>query len=237
MPIITTDSNNTTVEWTAMFGEYEDLDPELQDYVNETETFGMGIRHPLVYSIMHFPQMNARANKQLASKKAALVEAEAEGDWHSYVYLHERPYRIMGFEAVAHRMTDAYYWELLGSIWCDSENIEQNPRLWENLLRSERPEREQIMQPQERETLRDLPASIPVYQGHTTRRHDGWSWTTNFDKAVWFARRFANIENSFPVVTAGKVKKSSVIAYFDRRGEFEIVAPRRCVTDRKAINL
>ena len=57
----------------------------------------------------------------------------------------------------------------------------------------------------------------------------GWSWTTDPDKAEWFARRFA-VRGKECFVAEGTVSKQYVIAYFTGRNESEIVVdPRRVV--------
>lgn len=221
-----TETQTIRVLHDAVFGPAEELDPELQEYLEESDTFGEMIRHPLVFSIIHVPQMNRWVNNALRSKRAALAVAEADSNWRDYVYLHERPYRVTAFTEIMDNMDDAAYWALLGRIWIDSENIRQNPRIWQTLLRSERGDREAIMRDHEREALAELPATITVYQGHTDRRHDGWSWTTERHTAEWFATRFATLEGGRPVVTTATVAKADVIAYFTGRNESEILAPR-----------
>lgn len=215
-----------------LLNKVEELDPELADHIYESDSFGACIKHPLVFSMMHFPQQNALVNNQLRHKKEALAKAEAKGDWHTYIFLHERPHRVDAFIEIMDRLSDSDYWGTLGGIWIDSENIRQNPRIWQMLLRSNRPEREAIMDEGERDDLAAMPESIVVYQGHTNRRHDGWSWTTSRETAEWFAHRFADFERARPVVTQGTVRRSNVIAYFTGRNESEIVADRRSVRNR-----
>lgn len=221
----------------ALLQRQEELDPELADYLEEVGQFGPCIRHPLVYSMVHFPQQNAWVNNQLRGKKEAVARAEAEGEWHSYIFLHERPYRVGAFVDIMFQMTDEQYWHNLASIWMDSENIRQNPRVWQQLLRSKRGSREAIMDAEELAALEAMPGLIPVYQGHTLKRHDGWSWTTDKAKAEWFAQRFSDFESSPPMLTEGVVLKRSVIAYFTGRGESEIVAPRQAVKQRRVTEL
>ena len=52
-----------------------------------------------------------------------------------------------------------------------------------------------------------------------------WSFSTNRDKAEWFANRFAMLEGGYPMLSIGTVDKSDVLAYLLGRGEFEILAP------------
>lgn len=214
---------------TDIFGPAEDLDPELVQYMGESY-FGPCIQHPLVYSVPHFAQMNGKMNEQLRYKKEAIQEAKAERRWHSFVYLHERPYRLHAFQQIKTLMPDDEYWSLLASIWIDSENIRQNSRAWFTLLRSKRNGKYNMMSEEARAALAAMPVLIPVYQGHTVRRHDGWSWTTERSTAVWFAQRFSTLEHSGPVLTTGTVSKADVLAYLTNRGEAEILVDRRKVT-------
>jgi hypothetical protein len=214
----------------SAFGEYEDLDPELVRYLTNSETFGECIKHPLVYSVMHFPILNATMNHNLKAKKEACRRALRENEWHHYVFLHERPYRCDAFIRIKSRLTDEQYWDLLSDIWIDSENIRQNQRRWVNLLRAKRPGREHMMNEADREALAAMDDQITVFQGHTDERDDGWSWTTERRTAEWFARRFAQLENANPVLSLGVCSKADVTAYLTRRNEDEILIDRSKVT-------
>ena len=215
------------------FGPQVDLHPDLAAFLEEGGRFGPCLRHPLVYSIMHMPQLNGIMNKQYENKLKALAEAVAEGEWHTVLFLHERPYRVGAFVANEHQFTDREYWKLLGQIWIDSENIRQNVRTWQKLLASDRGDRAEIMNAEERADLAAMPAWITVYQGHTDKADDGWSWTTNRDTAVWFAKRFGDFEDAKPMLTSGTVRRKDVLAYFARRNESEILVPRRFVKSKE----
>lgn len=215
---------------TDMFGPQVDLDQELERYHYESENGWDVIKHPLVFSIMHNPVQNGLVNKQLAYKKGACRTALAEGNWHTYVFLHERPFRVDAFKRIAKRMSDENYWDLLSEIWIDSENIRENPTVWQGLLRSRRPGREHMMSEADRALLAQFPETIEVFQGHTDERDDGWSWTIDRSKAEWFARRFADFEHADPVLSFGVAHKSDVIAFLTNRGESEILIPRSKVT-------
>jgi hypothetical protein len=80
-----------------MFGEEEDLDPELEPYLETNELGWTMLRHPLVYSMFHHDRLNALVNKQLHAKLEELDKAIAERNYTKFVYLHERPYRIDAF--------------------------------------------------------------------------------------------------------------------------------------------
>jgi hypothetical protein len=229
-PTTPAEANEQLDEFVSRFGEYEDLDPELVRYLTVSERFGECIKHPLVYSIMHFPILNASMNKNLKAKKEACRRALSDNDWHHYVFLHERPYRSDAFMRIKSRLTDEQYWDLLSEIWIDSENIRQNQRRWINLLRAKRPGREHMMNEADRDALAAMPDTLSVFQGHTDERDDGWSWTLDRSKAEWFAHRFAQLEEADPVLSFGTCSKADVVAYLTRRGEDEILVDRSKVT-------
>jgi hypothetical protein len=200
----------------------EELDAELAEYLEDGDKFPI-IRHPLVYAVPYIFQLNKRYNEQLRQKVSAVQRSKDNHDWMMYVMLHERPHRVNAFVAVQADIPDAEYWEILADIWQDSENIRQNPVLWETLLTASRGSKQFIMSEDEREALAAMPDRFTVYQGHTFDRDDGWSWTTDEKTAVWFARRFAMLEESTPLVTVATVDKSEVVANFLSRGEHEII--------------
>lgn len=62
-----------------------------------------------------------------------------------------------------------------------------------------------------------------VYRGASVGRNlRGLSWTRNLEKAVWFSNRF-NTEGKHGYVQTAIVPKNEIFAYFNTRGEEEIV--------------
>lgn len=219
------------LDFIDMLSRPEPLDDELTEHIYTDDTLGWEmLKHPLVFSIPYSPAMNPLLNRQFRHKTEALDRALESRDWHTWVWLHERPYRVDAFCEVLHLMTDAEYWPLLAHMWVDSENIRENYRLWETLITNDRPGREHFMDDEGTEALDALPDIIDIYQGHTLDRDDGWSWTTDEAKAVWFARRFGNLENSTPIVTVATVAKADVLGYLLSRGESEIITDPDSVT-------
>jgi hypothetical protein len=215
----------------------EDLDPELMLHRYDDGPFGTCIKHPLVFSIAHHPAQNAFCNRQLKQKQEALQEAEREERWHTYVYLHERPYRIDAFMAIQHMLDDRQYWELLGDVWIDSENIWQNLELWRELLTAPRGSREFIMSEEDRKvfTLPPEQGGFPprqrVYRGFNNEDGlDGYSWTLDKPRAKWFALRRA-YEDDVAYVATAWVTPDKAIAYHTGRGEAEIVVLPEDVLD------
>jgi predicted ABC-type ATPase/DNA-directed RNA polymerase specialized sigma24 family protein/8-oxo-dGTP pyrophosphatase MutT (NUDIX family)/curved DNA-binding protein CbpA len=198
------------------------LNEELAEYYDEEGPLGFPtIRHPLMYWMG--PVDADLINKMFSQKVNAVNDAYENGKWNSYIYMHERPYRLDALMDIEDRMSDEEFWENVGSIWVDSENIWQNQDVWSDILTSDRPGREKIMTAEELQDFNNLPDEITVYRGHIKGKNkDGLSWTTSEEKARWFANRLASGKD-VPEVAEGTVKKSDVIAHFTRRGESEIV--------------
>lgn len=234
---MTRDQEEQLKQLQDMMSRQEDLEPELLDYYEDEGALGAPcIRHPLVYSILHGPNLNAMVNQQYRYKKEAVDRALKEEKWSTYIYLHERPYRIDAFNELCEMevFADSHpeYWRLLGDIWTDSENVWQNEDLWRINLTTPWPGRHHMMTDDERGELAEcLDDPIPVYRGFCrVGRDQGLSWTHNLVVAKFFARRFAmNGETQY--IAAGQVAKKDVIAYFTGRSEYEIVALPESVRD------
>ena len=195
----------------------EPLHPDLEDHLVTTD-FGRMVHHPLIIEIMPRPAM---VNYRYAAKRAAVDQATADGDWRHVVWLHERPYRLDAFMSVSDRLDDDDYWSLLADLWLDSENIWQNLDQWRQLFESTRPG--SPMTADENAALDAMPDPIPVYRGGIEDRNEyGLSWTTDRERAEWFAVRMAS-DDDVAVVLEGMVARQDVVAYFTGRGEDEIV--------------
>jgi hypothetical protein len=217
---MTTDSDL----WAEMTAPCE-LDPELQPCVLEL-SLGQWIKHKFVNDI-YTPQMNARYNKTLKYKRESVATARAARKWDTFILLHERPWRYEALMEIADEMDDHEFWDAVRMVWMDSENIREHGDEWDELLRSERPGSDFLMDDDERKALDELPQEVTLYQGHTDERDDGWSWTTRRETAVWFAHRFQKLEEAtFAMLSTVTVDKDLILAYLLGRGEFEVlIAP------------
>ena len=200
----------------------EPLNKELEAYIEFNDDIGMPIiRHPLLIWIG--PLMPGIINKQYAQKLDSVARAIEGRDWVSYLYLHERPYRLDAFMDIADEMSDNHYWENLASIWIDSENIWQNQDTWVSAFSSDRSSSDSMMLQKELDELAALPNKITIYRGYKKGGNkNGLSWTTDKEKAEWFSTRLLR-SGEKALVAKATVDKKDVVAYFTRRGESEIV--------------
>lgn len=223
--------NEGVREWwqDVLEGEGEELHPDLAEYTYHDDRFGTCIKHPLYFQLMHMPQMNRLVNKQFALKRQACEELLAEGKYETWVWLHERAYRLWAFAQIADKLKPGRYWTLLGELWTDSENIGQLYQDWHNAWHSDRPQRWRCMTARERGTLRKLRARktpILVYRGYCYDGGEtGLSWTTDRRRAEWFARRFAGMDDDHAdaMLATGICDAKSIVACFDGRDEKEVV--------------
>jgi ribosomal protein L21E len=212
-----------------MFGT-EPLNPLLKAYMVDNGGF-QSIKHPLVFSIMHSDMLNKTVNKQFAYKKEASAKALADKEWGRYIFLHERPYRVNAFCDIRDKLTDKEYWELLGHVWSDSENLWQFHGLLEHLIDCVRGERDNLMDDEERALLAKLPEKVVIYRGHQYKNKDGWSWTLSPSKAHWFGQRFFSKRWG---IVKGEVDKKHIIAVLLGRNEFEVITnPKHVKTLRQ----
>lgn len=199
-----------------------ELNPDLKPYYIVQNGIPM-IKHPLVFSIFHMDIQNYIINQHYEWKKKAVKDAIKSKKWSSFIFLHERPYRLDAFIQIEQelRKKPKEYWNVLGSIWVDSENIWQNIDEWRFLLK-EGPEkdREYFMSKEDRAVFNELPQKLVVYRGYVPRQNkSGFSYTLNPEKAEWFSKRFGKPGK----VLKREVNKEQVFAYKNDRNEQEII--------------
>ena len=207
--------------------EPEELLPELQPYL--TEAMGMPmIQHPLVYSMFHNPVMNRMVNMQYLTKRHQCEQALVDHDYGQYVFLHEKPYRVWALCHCHQLKADSRYlwWKLLGQVWADSENVWQNKSFWNQELSDPDPQKIFLMAVDGQQAFNQLEYPLQVFRGAQPHNKRGLSWTTNKDKAQWFATR---LKPKNPLLLSATVTKGQAIAMFTGRGESEVVLSPKTV--------
>lgn len=200
----------------------EDLHPDLVPYLETDGAFPM-IRHPLIYSVPHGDMMNRMVNTRYAKTKERIENLISLGNFSSAIFSYERPYRLDAFYNLEQEMEDAEFWNTLREVWLDSENIYANLEEWINLWESGRDGRHCVMTEEDNVAYGKLPDKFKVYRGFSNNvdAATGLSWTTDYQKALWFANRF-NEKSQW--VAEAVVEKDAIMAFFVGRGENEVVA-------------
>ena len=206
------------LEWAKLMSSQEELHKDLLPYVEEGE-FGKMLRHPLIYEVpwIFAPAMT---NRRYEEKLKMVKKAIDSKNWKQFVWLHERPYRLEAFAQIEHLLDDKEYWNLLGSIWTDTENGWANLAQWKKFFKSKRAYRNYLMDWDEQMALDSLADTVTIYRGcQKGLNENGISWTLKRDKAEWFATRF----KQEGVVLEKTISKRDIIAVFTGRNEFEVV--------------
>lgn len=216
-------------EFFKLMSKQEDLHPDLTFYLRTTN-IGEVLQHPLVFSVPHHSMQNAMVNAQYKYKLEAVQEAREKKQWNKYIALHERPYRLQAFIKIRPQLHGDAYWETVSFIWIDSENIWQNRKAWRQIWSSKEPNREKVMDSEERDFLAQLSDSFVIYRGvkHKTAMRS-LSWTLDQDKAKWFAKRLRFAKQK-PILLTAEIQKSQAMAYMSGRSESEIIVSPKALS-------
>ena len=208
---------DAVLEYAKVMASTEELHPDLQPYLEEG-AIGLQLRHPLVYLVPLWS--NGHANALYEHKVKGVKDALANNKYSSYIFLHERPYRLDAFTLIQSKLSDTQYWSLLSEIWTDTENQWQGLNKWKQLLSSNRPSRHYLMNEEEFNLLQSLPDEVTIYRGcQAGINENGLSWTLNKKKAEFFAKRFSKEG----IILERKIPKSNIIAFLNGRGESEVI--------------
>lgn len=207
----------------------EDLVPEL-----ECSVVDGWIKHPLVVSAVG---PKALQNFWFLVRRHEIECARKIGDWETFVFTHERAFRIEAFQSVAEEMDDKSYWKVLSEVYVDSENTHYHKGKLRRFLMSDRPHRKSMMSDAEQVAFDGLPEKLTLYRGYRFSNALGWSWTLSKEKAVWFANRFAELRKGVARIATGEVEKDHVIAFLDGRNEKEVICDPRLVRFVSTIRL
>lgn len=115
--------------------------------------------------------------------------------------------------------------DLLAHSWVASENPnnDANVSIDEAIEWFKECDKQQLMTAADYEFYQNLPDKLTVYRGVGVGRNPcGLSFTMDYDKAKWFAHRF-DTDDAKGHVLCANIDKSRVLAYFNTRGEKEIV--------------
>lgn len=119
---------------------------------------------------------------------------------------------------------------LLADAWVTEENpnMDINCPLREVIKWFKQSDVHYLMKPSDYKIYTTLPSEFDVYRGVANGRNPGGiSWTRDYNLANWFSHRFDTDENKGYVQKA-TIKKEDVLAYFNTRGENEIVVKVPC---------
>jgi len=221
---------DVTARVNELMARQEPLLPELEPYVDRSP---LGWLLPYVTEIGLDRSRCALVNdryRRTAERVRQHFEAE---EFPSYIFAHERPHRLLAFirclpglAGCTKGLVGADFGRVLRDVWLDCENVRQNRRLWRDVWRHDAEGRQHCMTAEERAALAAQPDRFIVWRGvsyFSSASINGFSWTLDRDKAIWFARRHCS-KRRRAWLAEGSVAKKDVLAHFLGRSEQEIVS-------------
>ncbi len=149
------------------------------------------------------------------------VAIDRAEDLEHLLYLVNTPYYLTFLKYAKNYICERDFGELFTHSWVTEDNPNGDVNVpmktscsWFRGIR-----KEYLMNEHDMEKYNALPDKVTVYRGVSAgREHYGLSWTTDKEKAVWFANRFS--KGYLLKVT---IDKKYALAYLTSRGEEEVV--------------
>jgi len=201
-------------EFNELYSKHEPLRPELRPFLEKSK-FGWFIRHPfcndMIPDLTRCAQIHYRIDRQ-AAKADACFENQ---DWEGYIGCVEVYSQLDWLAKDAYLLPDDKYWSLLGRIYGAKKFTHYSRDVIDTLFRADRPGRENLMDPDERDVLARLPDVLTVYRGYTDDKEEGYedgiAWSLDRREGVWYANTDHDSDN--PRLITGRVRKADVWAY------------------------
>lgn len=199
--------------------------------IQETE-FPFILVHPF-FNQRYYMLGKERKLTDILASKDNLIKAqeyflklidEADDIWRIFMFMH-KPYRPLYFKLINDDLSKEDFAEALAYVWTDTENPNQdaNVSIPQWIRYFSKADKEFIMTASEREFYDSLSDTDPIeiYRGVGHGREPyGLSWTVKSETAEWFAKRWGN---KYAYMFKTYCKKSDTFAYFNGRGEDELV--------------
>lgn len=211
----------------------EPLAPELAAHL-----YGYVLRHPLVSEHMAHPNLYGLYNHQLEASKEHAADALAKKDYASYIFTHDKAFRMDVLAELASSLTVQERSSLFADVWTDIEFTWENGESIEKVL-GLGIDPDAAMDDGEKAVWNSLPDEFTVWRGNRNRDIDGPAWTLDREQAEWFARREPHPlwlvlhgkgtailpDNGMGWLVEGIVAKADALIYVANRNESEIVIP------------
>lgn len=206
----------------------EPLRSDLEEYIVEGR-FGEMFDHPLHREVIYKPERAGVINRIITEKERSLEEAWTENDMGSFVFWHDRPYRIDALRTAILEHGIEKLWPLVGNVWTDTNSVSHHLFEWHEIWqqaygpRGGRGHSLMVMSAKDRRAYKSLPETLLVYRGSGDENDAyAFSWTLDEKVAKWFAKRNRNDDEN-PYLLTARVPKDIVLAYFSSRNESEVV--------------
>jgi hypothetical protein len=185
-----------------------------------------------------------RRQDGLEQQLKALAEEDWEGLFYGFRFMDFKLDALQMMERLVPDVPDALYWQLLSDTWTQYYYPARHHREeWLRLFRSSRPGRENLMDEEELALYRALPALVTVYRGAVPLYRRGISWTTDKERAAWFAYYHGHHFYEGPErkakarVYSVTIERDSVWALLNGRGESEVLLDPDLLTKIEPVRL
>lgn len=196
--------------------------------VHVDETFDFLCHHPFFQTTATFDMethklLDLTKEKDLEKARKMMEKQIDKATSYSHLFMMvQKPYYPALFKYSAQYLGEKDFADALAYTWTTTEfpNHDANVSLNEFLNMFKKANKEYLMNEECLDAYNALPDKITVYRGtclqSTTK---ALSWTTDIDKARWFAGRFGDNGK----VHEAQIDKKDVFAYFADGGEKEVV--------------
>lgn len=140
-------------------------------------------------------------------------------------------YKLTFFKFVNKFLAEKDFAKLLIACWTETEfpSNDINVSLTEIVKWFSKAKHQYLMDTEEKEVFNNLPDEVEIYRGISDEKYkEGISWTLSYDKAKWFAERFAQ-EDVSPIIYMTRISKEDILSYINRRDEQEIIVNSKCL--------
>jgi len=172
------------------------------------EKNGDGVNTTIPMTLRQFPTL---------TKKQKIRDSEIVKE---ICYLHdvrnEKDRAVQVFFENKHRLSDPCFWEMLRTVWIANGKMDNLPT-FKMMFQSRRPFKKFLMTLEEEAAFNALPDPVTAYRAPATANDIGISWTLSRELVERYAEKLKReiVKQQFP--------KSKITAYFNRRGEQEVI--------------
>lgn len=201
--------------------------------VEETELSPICVMHPIfengfVYiqtdkKIVNILENKENIHKAIKERENVINDAK---DVFSVYFIIRKSYRLTFLKYIKDYLSEEDFSKLLADAWVSSENPNQDTNVTVATITKwfRKSDKRLLMTEEDYQVFLNLNPEIKIYRGVAVGRNPkGLSWTMNYKKAEWFANRFNTLDKKGYIQEA-TIQKGKVLAYFNTRGEEEIVA-------------
>ena len=176
----------------------------------------------------HLIASSPLADRWRASRKAEIDRLDNLDDIFLYIKsIMNKPYRLECAYELSQYISSEDFSCLLRDTWIEVENASYGNGLTKKQIKKmfEKAIPNILMSKKDYELYLAFPSEIEIYRGvsrNSTENIKAFSWTTDKEKATWFANRFSHSTHGGYVYKA-KIRKEHIYAYFTARNESEVV--------------